>query len=106
MTYALVPQTHNANALVAGIGELDICAVCDSSPHVVGCPHHDRFDDERFSYVRVDASTEVGPAGFWVRDTFVEAALDAGTDEGAAWKEGIEEFVTALGRGELRRGTH
>jgi hypothetical protein len=95
-----------STALVAGVGELDVCALCDSSPHVMGCPHDGRFENERFSYVRVDDPNEVGPASFWVRDTFVEAALEAGIDERAAWKEGVAEFTAALSRGELKPRTN
>jgi hypothetical protein len=91
-----------STVLTAGVGELDICELCASSPHVVGCPHHDRFDDERCSYFRLDAPDEVGPASFWVRDTFAAAAIDSGVDDEAALLEGVAEFSDALHRGELR----
>jgi hypothetical protein len=91
-----------STALVAGVGELDICELCISSPHTVGCPRHSRFDDERFSYFRVDAPGEVGPASFWVRDTFAAAALGSGLNDRAALLEGMEEFSAALHRGELQ----
>jgi hypothetical protein len=38
-----------STALVAGLGQLDICSLCDSSPHEVGCPNHPNFDDQRCS---------------------------------------------------------
>ena len=91
-----------AGDLVPGGGELDICNLCDSSPHLVGCPYHDRFDDDNFCYVRVDARGEVGPASFWVNDTYAAAAASEGLDERAALLEGIEEFTAAVRRGELR----
>lgn len=86
-----------------GVGELDICTLCDASPHSVGCPLHAGYDDEHVSYVRVDASEEIGPARYWVEDTFALAAADAGLNSRAALKEGIAEFVAALQRGDLHR---
>jgi hypothetical protein len=89
--------------LVAGVGELDICDICDSSPHVAGCPRHAEYDDERISYFRTDALDEVGPASFWVEKTFGAAALDAGEAEGKALREGVAEFQEAIRRGQIRR---
>lgn len=88
--------------LVAGVGELDICNLCDSSPHVVGCPRHASYHDERFMYSRCDEPSERGPASFWVDDTFALAAADAGLDSRAALIEGIEEFMAALRRSEFQ----
>jgi hypothetical protein len=89
--------------LVSGIGELDICSLCDASPHKHGCPYHPSYGDERISYARRDAPKEVGPASFWVEETFVAAAIDAGLDERSALIEGIIEFENAIDRGEIRR---
>jgi hypothetical protein len=89
--------------LIAGVGELEICELCGESPHLVGCPHHPNFDDERISYFRVDAPDEVGTTRFWVRDTFAAAAAESGLDAHDALNEGIEEFGAAIKRGDLKR---
>lgn len=88
-------------------GELDVCSLCDSSPHELGCPEHPHFDDDGVAYSLVDAEDDAGPASHWVNDTFAAAARDAGLDEKAALAEGVSEFRAALDRGELilaRRG--
>jgi|SRR5579875_756064 len=85
------------------VGQLEICGLCDSSPHTLGCPYHPHYNDERITYFRADAPDEVGPASYWVEDTFVLAALDSGMEEPQALREGLNEFQSALKRGELRR---
>ena len=92
-----------STAVRAAVGELDICALCDSSPHLVACSQHRDFDDDRISYALSAAPEEVGPASYWVNDTFAAAAREAGLDDRAALVEGIEEFAAALKRGELKR---
>jgi hypothetical protein len=92
-------------SLVVGqevIGELEICNLCDSSPHAVGCTRHPDFDDERISYVGADDPPEVEPAVFWV-EMYAAAATDEGVSRDDALREGIAEFRAALGRGEIRR---
>jgi len=92
-----------STAVRAGVGELDICALCDSSPHSVACSQHSDFDDDRISYALMAAPDEVGPASYWVNDTFAAAAREAGLDDRAALVEGIGEFAAALKRAELKR---
>ena len=69
-------MTHNPLA-PPSIDELDICALCDSSPHVVGCPHHPDYDDERVTYVSADPE-DMGCARYWVEQRYAAAARDAG----------------------------
>lgn len=90
----MIQETH---------GELEICELCGGSPHVLGCPYHPRYDDDRYMYERVDATDDKGPASYWVDDTFAAAARSEGLDEDAALREGVEEFARALRDGELRR---
>lgn len=89
--------------LVPGMGELVICHLCDSSAHLHGCPFHSDFENESIVYARTDDPDDGGPAAFWVRDTFGQAAKDAGATEVEATQEGIEEFHAALSSGMLRR---
>ena len=103
--FALAIVLAKPAPLNAGIGELDVCLLCDSSPHVVACPEHPNFADERLTYALANYAQDVGTAAYWVEDTFAAAARDAGLDERAALVEGIEEFTAALERGELRRTT-
>lgn len=90
------------NQLIAGVGELDICSLCDCSPHAIGCPSHPMYDDDRCSYELADTPTEVGSARFWVEDTYAAAAFDHGISGHGALIEGIGEFMAAVKRGELR----
>ncbi|HLY03004.1 MAG TPA: hypothetical protein VKR56_11000 [Candidatus Cybelea sp.] len=91
-----------SNALVAGIGELEICNLCDSSPHAIGCPSHPMYDDDRWSYECAEAPAELGSARFWVEETYAVAALDQGVAGKQAMIEGAGEFMAAIKRGELR----
>jgi hypothetical protein len=84
-------------------GELDICGICDGSPHEIGCPRHSDYDNESKVYQRFDEPAEVGPARFWVAETYALAALDAGLSKDEALAEGLQEFTLALQRRELRR---
>ena len=93
------------STLVASQGELEICELCDSSPHVIGCPRHEHFDDEQYAYARADSPDDSGPPSFWVMETFAAAAKYEGVDANAAVVEGINEFMRAIQRGELCRGT-
>jgi hypothetical protein len=88
---------------VEAIGELDICVLCDESPHKVGCPCHSSYADECIAYYRTDDEYERGTASFWVEDTFMCAALDCGEEPVGALAEAIEEFTTAVYRHELQR---
>ena len=92
--------------LVPCIGVLDICDICDSSPHAVGCPRHVDYDDARVEYVRTDSPDDVGTASFWVEETFGAAALEAGESKESALREGVAEFREAVRRGELRRARY
>ena len=98
-------RTHNKllNRPVYAVGELDVCDICDSSPHSLGCPRHPDYNDERISYTRLDAPEEIGPARYWVEDTFAVAARDAGEDEESGLREAISEVTLALKRGDLPR---
>ena len=84
---------------VVGLGSLEICDICELSPHATGCPRHADYCDDRTSYFRADSPAEIGPAKFWVEDTFGAAALDAGETQNDALREGIAEFQDALRRG-------
>ncbi len=94
-----------SNHLVVGVGELEICDLCGSSPHAVGCRNHLMYDDDRWSYESADTPTEVGSARFCVEDTYAAAAFDNGITGDGALIEGISEFMAALERGELRRAS-
>jgi hypothetical protein len=83
------------------VGELEICVLCNSSSHAVGCPRHQHYNDERFSYRRSDAADETGPASYWVEGTYALAAIDDGEPPDKALREGIEEFQRALESGDL-----
>jgi len=90
-------MTHGAS------GELDICDLCDGSPHRIGCPRSNGFDDESLRWYRTDAPDDVGSAHYWVIGTFATAASDAGLDSLSALREGIAEFEKAIRSGWLRR---
>lgn len=96
-------RSRPMNRPICVVGELDICDICECSPHIGGCPRHPDYDNECISYVRADAPEEMGPARYWVEDTFAIAATDAGAEHATALREGISEFRLALKRGELRR---
>lgn len=102
LTQSIV-RLEMANDLVPRVGQLDICNLCDSSPHAVGCPRHSMYADDRWSYERVDALDEAGPASFWVEETYAVAAMEAGLASSEAVLERMREFGIALQRGELRR---
>jgi hypothetical protein len=34
----------DAGDVVHAVGELDICDLCDASPHVAGCPRHPDYN--------------------------------------------------------------
>lgn len=88
--------------MIPVVGELDICELCDSSPHLRGCPHHAEFDSDGRLYANVEAPGDVGSAAYWVGDTFQQAAMDCGESEDSALREGIQEFEAALSRGDVR----
>jgi hypothetical protein len=99
----LVPQNFTMSIRKrAAVGELDICDLCDSSPHVVGCPRHPDYDDERISYVNAEDPEEVAAACHFVEDVYAAAGRDAGLKMDAALREGIAKFRAALERGEIR----
>ena len=85
------------------VGELVFCEVCQSPSHLRGCPYHEDYEDERVSYANVNDIDDVGPASYWVEETFMQAALDAGLSRDEALLEGMEEFRKALLRGDIRR---
>lgn len=89
--------------IVPSVGELEICRLCEGSPHLRGCPRHEDFDNERIVYVRSDAPDELGTAAFWVHETFEQAALDSGESKDEALREGIQEFEAALRCQELQK---
>src|ERR1700680_3076794 len=84
-------------------GELEVCTLCGRSPHTAACPRHEQHDDDTRRWFRNDAPSEVGPARYWVEDTFAAAASDGGKDFEAALREGMEEFERAVREGWLRR---
>ncbi len=85
------------------MGDLDICGICDGSPHVVGCPEHEDYDDARVAYARADDRADAGTASYWVDETFAAAARDVGLFEEFALREGVAEFTAALRRREIVR---
>lgn len=96
--YEIAKEAHLLMSELAGpaLGELDICGLCENSPHSVACPRHANYDDDRFTYAGKDESSDVGTARYWTEETFAAAALDAGDSERAAQLEGIAEFSRAL----------
>jgi hypothetical protein len=89
---------------IPAVGELEICPLCDNSPHAVLCPHHPDYDDDHVSYTWAGETDEYGPASLFVDATFAQAARDLGVlREVDALREGIAEFRAALERGEIRR---
>jgi len=83
--------------------ELEVCDLCGGSPHTIACPRHERYDDDAWCWFRIDAPEEVGPARYWVEETFAAAASDEGEDTEAALHEGMQEFERAVREGWLRR---
>ncbi len=84
-------------------GELDICDICNGSPHSYACPHHADYDNGARLWVRPDAKEEIGPARFWVEETFASAAQEAGETNAVALREGIAEFELAVREGWIER---